>query len=729
MAERMAALLRTPTRRRKLQRWESDVSVAEKAPRPRTLSPPAPFEGKSGCHKAMSPEPNAKLHLASTVPAKRASHVDSEVVAKDMLEKPACGTNRADDVLITKMFDAMESALIILHGRRTRTSVSVVRQAVELDMGRDLDDTRLRRILTAAEGMVQASWQGKGPSAVLELIQRADDGDARPPTTAERAARRDRFMIALEFAVDSKSLPPRPEYEPSTPARPSASPCPFASPSPSLPSATPGASPVPSPCVGKLSLASRFAEADNSVDCTSFMKPRKLLDESRSGNDRLQSLRERVQKREVADRAAENHRMRIAELVKRIATCEEAMIAHGVVVQLFARGGSFTDECFASSQIDDLFKRGGGSAGKASEAEVINGLTAARSGMQSRRPIDAICAREALDCLTEFAAGWFVRSSLQYSNRPGSILRRLPGGSSTAATEALASELVRLSDERVSLDNAGITVGDSDRSAATEASKDPTLAPAARAPSPAQKKTPVSSLVASTPVRRRARAESPCPAEATPCRKPRRDQGKLVAEPSGNPVPSPAPAPNTLSAPAVPATPQRRLRRVVTYEDDSFLPSASPSASCAPSPSVEATPRRRLRRVLSSEDEALPPPVAATPQKRTRSSGPVSTDAATIAAFATPSKRVARQQSRMRTTPAAQIVASATTPSKSVTRQQIQKEAANAGLGQQELDKSRATVATPSQRREETICQASPPSATPRRRVRGKTPFAEFNLC
>lgn len=562
----IAAIMSTPPRRRKtaLQKCDSDVSAAAvaayKVARSRAggnLAQLSPCLEKPSCSVAT---PTVEVPADGPV----------SVAAGATESSAPCSLEEGETELFVRLFGALESTLVLFAGRRTRGTLTCVRQTVELDTGRELSDHRLRKILSACGGMLEASWHGTGPSAVLQLRQRADDGDARPPTTGERVERRARFAEALSKGV---SLAPFPE-RPGLPGVALPAPC-----SPT-PTARRGAPSSPSAGLRRLSLAARFAEVGSAPEASPGVV----------GNcvDRMQGLRDRVQQREAADCAAASYRAEVADLDDQVDICENAFAAHAVVVQLFARGGNHIQDLFSTAQVDDMFKKGSTSAGRASEAEVISGLTAGRKGGQSRRTLDEDSARKALDCLTRFSADWFVRTGLMYSNRPGSNFKRTAGGSSQAATDALHAELARLHAERRSMLSSGAH------------------APAGRAESPPPRASPLKACA--TPAR--ARAESPPP--------------RRTAAVAGSPA-------------AVMCTPQRSLRRVVS--DVAGSPAASPAA-------VGST--RRLRLVASNPEGIDLLPVAATPQKRGRVDdlvpGVGASTAQFVAAgddlpFATPSRR------------------------------------------------------------------------------------------
>ena len=140
----------------------------------------------------------------------------------------------------------------------------------------------------------------------------------------------------------------------------------------------------------------------------------------------------RVQVRQaIANQKAEQEAARqtaIYEADGRLDACEGAMRMHALVERFFARGA--------------------GNDSATSEIEVLADFRASSSGKQCRRPLTWESARAALACLASHSSGWFQIAKTVHSTQPASYLRRLPGGSSTAAMASLQNELQKLTEER-----------------------------------------------------------------------------------------------------------------------------------------------------------------------------------------------------------------------------------------------------------------------------------------
>merc|ERR1712032_677723 len=125
------------------------------------------------------------------------------------------------------------------------------------------------------------------------------------------------------------------------------------------------------------------------------------------------------------------------------------MVMHGVVEHMFARD-------------INMF---------ATDVEVLAASCSTSFGAQCRRPMDTSQARAALACLASHSAMWFKLEAPQYSQRVGSFLRCLPGGSSAAAMSALRTELRNLHQEQNELTFGGTSIAT--ESAASGAAEDP----------------------------------------------------------------------------------------------------------------------------------------------------------------------------------------------------------------------------------------------------------------
>merc|ERR1711957_1091661 len=141
---------------------------------------------------------------------------------------------------------------------------------------------------------------------------------------------------------------------------------------------------------------------------------------------RFQALRQRMGARQQQAHHAAVMQAKITSVEESIVTCEDAIMLHAVVEQLFAR-----------------FSQGHKAA--ASEIEVIHAISSSSFATQCRRPLSAEATRAALSSLSTSAAGWFRVEPAQYSDT--SILTRNPGGSPAQAMIALKACLMSLRSE------------------------------------------------------------------------------------------------------------------------------------------------------------------------------------------------------------------------------------------------------------------------------------------
>jgi len=532
-----AALLGTPPRGRRLRQFESNESAVKE---------PAPAKRGVG-EVALDTQPEAKKPRTS------------EAVA--VVEAPEASSAEAlaatDGVLLEKLFDGLESVLVLLASRKARPALPMVRDNVENLAGRDLTEDRLKLLLGAAGDMLDVVWIGRGAWAVLEIVQRAKDGEARVPTSAERVERSAAFKAAVADKLPApRELPPQPMYAQIAQA----------------------VAPAAAPPVPEASL--KVTEAVTAGGPTSVG----------SGSDRMKEMKARILRREASDRAAEAHRARITELARQVGICEDAMAAHGVVLQLFARGGSWT-EASNASEVEGLFKRGQGQNAVASEAEVVAALTASRRGMQHRRPLDPDSAREAIQCLTRHAAGWFRVEAALYSLRTSGFLRRNPGGSSTDAMAALTTETKRLQEERTALEAQSAPAAEPEQPA-------PALGSATGAVGGGN--SSVDGSGSRSGVRATGDAGTPIEIED--------DDGlEAASQPSEPSEPSTlargrsrrAPSPDTFVAAKLPTT--RRSAAMAAAEAATVAPAPVPKAVEASQPSEPSTPARGRRRAPSPD--------------------------------------------------------------------------------------------------------------------------------
>jgi len=347
--------------------------------------------------------------LSVLSPPRSAKRLAAPSAHNDIGEK---ATSSPDDAaVLARLFEGLESVLVLLGSRRTRTTLPVVRENVQAFTSKDLSDDRFERILGLAGDMLEVAWNGTGSYTALEVMQRTKDGEARLPTAAERLERRSVFdaaLLAAKGLEPRRKLPPRPVVASETTAQQQ----------------------VPE---GREPKALRDWQG-----AAEHQTQHKLHSGSQGENtrpSRLEALRARVLQRQDSNKMQAAHKAELDALERRMAVCEDAQIAHGIVVQLFARGE--------------------GASSAASEAEVVAALTASRIGMQTRRPLDVESAREAIGCLALHAAGWFRLEAPQYTRRAGGFLRRNDGGLSEAAAAALRDERARLLQERHALETRG----------------------------------------------------------------------------------------------------------------------------------------------------------------------------------------------------------------------------------------------------------------------------------
>jgi len=358
------------------------------------------------------PQRRRLQRVVSDTPNKGAPPAKARRVTRDTKDVPASSSTKVvaappvfdaaeTTALLVKLFDGLESVLILLASRRTHPTIAVVREHVGSMTTRELTDERLQQVLAAAGDMLEATWVGNA----VELVQRID-GEARRPTNVEKAQRQQSFCARLAAAVQHATakriaLPRQP-----LPPRPTDAKAPEIA-----------------------AVACTAAQVEVKSGCSPAGEPARA--NAAAGESRLDALRARIQARQASERIRKAHRAKVGELEHRSVVSEDALAVHGILVQLFARGE--------------------GDDSAASEAEVVAGICSSGFSMQSRRTIDAEAARTALALLIAKACGWFVAHTPQHSQRTGLILRRMPDGASEDSVVELQALVRSLQEEKRAL--------------------------------------------------------------------------------------------------------------------------------------------------------------------------------------------------------------------------------------------------------------------------------------
>jgi len=314
--------------------------------------------------------------------------------AAEALEKEAA--------LLAKLFDGLESVLVLLASRRARPTVASVRTDVGHLTGREMTDERLEQILAVADRMLETPWV----RGSLELVQRLENGETRPPTNVEKAQRHSSFSQRLATVVKEASLERRGLPRCPLPTRPA----------------------TEAQRVAAQHSATTLAPSVVEGAAVPTQAGVSRAEAGAAGGSRLEALRQRILVRQDSDHIRKEHQAKIAAVEDHISTCEDAIAVYAVLMNFFARGE--------------------GADSAASEAEVIAGICSSGFAMQSRRPLDAKVARAALAHLTSKAGDWYVAHSPQHSQRTGLILRRVPDGCSLSSMEALQAEIRDLQEEK-----------------------------------------------------------------------------------------------------------------------------------------------------------------------------------------------------------------------------------------------------------------------------------------
>jgi len=288
---------------------------------------------------------------------------------------------------LSKLFTGLEIVLILFASRKRRAAFDIIRADVEDASRRDFTEGRLAQVLHIAGDMLCASLVGAGNTAHLEICQKAQDGECRPPTPAELSQRQQCFdarAASTDFWKSTVTLPSNL----------------------SIPERTD-------------MVVVRSGRRDAVVKACSPLQPvaKQEVSDSKS---RMDALRQRLQAKEEQSKAQKMWQEAVDTLERQVRVCEDAIAVHAIVEQLFARGEGCVE---------------------ASEAEVLQAACSASFSAQCRRPLDPPRARAALDCLMARAERWFQTRAPRYSQRIGLLLQQIPGGSSSAAMDSLRKYL------------------------------------------------------------------------------------------------------------------------------------------------------------------------------------------------------------------------------------------------------------------------------------------------
>lgn len=371
---------RTPERKRRVERQQSDDKDFDQVAKTRRVEETEPGKTPTSKSSAVAAFSAAAVAGAEHVAAAPAAD------AKAALER--------DAALTTKLFDGLEAVLVMTAARKGRPTLAVIKEHVGNYTQRDLTDERLERVLHLAEDMLSVAWIGPN----LEICQKLENGDTRAPTNAERVERREAFAKRLAAAVEQGALPLR-----------------------KLPQ-----QPLPPPGLDAQRTAASAPDVKEAA--TPELTPSAASHSSATtGTERMQALKSRMLVKFEMENIQSAFRSQVWDLERSIATCDDAIVVHSVLGQLFARGE--------------------GQDSAATDAEVVQGVCSGGFATQTRRPLDVEAATAALACLRRNAAGWFGTTTKKYAHKPGLILRRLPGGQPAASLEAVRAEQRKFQEE------------------------------------------------------------------------------------------------------------------------------------------------------------------------------------------------------------------------------------------------------------------------------------------
>eukprot|EP00405_Crypthecodinium_cohnii_P023485 CAMPEP_0206471296 /NCGR_PEP_ID=MMETSP0324_2-20121206/31472_1 /ASSEMBLY_ACC=CAM_ASM_000836 /TAXON_ID=2866 /ORGANISM="Crypthecodinium cohnii, Strain Seligo" /LENGTH=389 /DNA_ID=CAMNT_0053945581 /DNA_START=239 /DNA_END=1408 /DNA_ORIENTATION=+ len=370
----------------------------------------------------------------ATLRKRKGNQCELEAKRSKQIEKPIetpISELPEDAQLLYKLFSAMDNVLVLMSCTKSRPTLPTVRRNVELASGRDLTEDRLCLLLAVAHDLLEAVWYGRGSTAVLQIHQKDQKGQPYLPSGPDRAERLAAFRHRITFGgkYAPLTLPPRPDSPHEVEE-------------------------AKAQAARRAESLKRIQDDEEKAAATAalFSAARREREGARArsgstGKSRLSELRARIQQREAADKVTAERRARIQELTRELEICTEAMAAHRVVLQLFARAYSWNEE-----EADQSLKKEEASC--TSQSEIVSVLTGRRRSLQSERPIDEETAKSAVQCLAKHASGWFrMDAGVHNSHKQDYYLHRLTTGAAPAAAAALELEAKRLKEERKKLEN------------------------------------------------------------------------------------------------------------------------------------------------------------------------------------------------------------------------------------------------------------------------------------
>ena len=335
--------------------------------------------------------------------------------------QPGPELNEEWQMVMSKLFQGIETVLQLRASRERITSLEMLQQNVVASTQKDLTMERLQQVLTLSGGMLEAVWIGEdgGLNTYLSIEQRENGKVCRPQGTSI-SDRRSRFMEALAKACERRELVVKP-----------------------LPERPVKESKISRPQVVEVDHEAGRAAAAKLAELA------KLPSLKRTGScqERMEALKARIAAKRSIVEKEENEKAEFQRILDAISLCEDVLAAREVLIHLFARPGE-------------------GKLVNISEKKILGALCSCSYAEQCTRSVSLEAGRLALTKLKELGEGlWFTVIPAQYSEEI--FWRRMPGGNDEGVRLALNSQLRKLQEEKrkiISLGNVKASKIEKDKS-------------------------------------------------------------------------------------------------------------------------------------------------------------------------------------------------------------------------------------------------------------------------
>ena len=369
-----------------------------------------------------TPQKKTRHPASGEKPSEKGKQEKVEVkTPKQQDSQPGPELNEEWQMVMSKLFQGIETVLQLRASRERITSLEMLQQNVVASTQKDLTIERLQQVLTLSGGMLEAVWIGEdgGLNTYLSIEQR-ENGKVCRPQGASISDRRSRFMTALAKAREKRELVVKP-----------------------LPERPVKESKISVPQVAEVDYEAGRAAAAKLAELAKLPS----LKRTGSCHERMEALKARIAAKRSIVEKEEHEKAEFQRILDAISLCEDVLAAREVLIHLFARPGE-------------------GKLVNISEKKILGALCSCSYAEQCTRSVSLEAGRLALTKLKELGEGlWFTVIPAQYSEE--TFWRRMPGGNDEGVRAALNSQLRKLQEEKrkiISLGNVKASKIEKDKS-------------------------------------------------------------------------------------------------------------------------------------------------------------------------------------------------------------------------------------------------------------------------